>query len=85
MCYKKENGVQQQCVWSAFPKETMFINHIMCEYTCIPLQSVEIPGHLVQLWQSRKGLRERKFENSEKTDGRERIYHFLQQNYCVTP
>lgn len=47
-------------------------------------QSFETSGHLVQLWQSKKGLRERKFENSAKTDGRERIHHFLQQSYCVT-
>lgn len=51
---KKESGMQQQCVCSAFPKETMFLDHIMCEYACIPLQSFEIPGHLVQLWQRKK-------------------------------
>lgn len=36
------------------------------------------------LAEEKKDLRERKFKNSVKTDGRERIYHFLQQNYCVT-
>lgn len=63
----------------------MFIDHIMCECTCIPLQGFEIlKSNLFQLWQSKKGVRERKFENSARSDGRERIHHFLQPSYCVT-
>lgn len=69
--------MQQQYVCSAFPKETTFIDHIMCGYTCIPRALKPLV-----IWSS--SGRERKFENSAKTDGRERIHHFLQQSYCVT-
>lgn len=45
----------------------------MCGYTCVPLQSFETPDHLVQLWQSKRELREMKFVQILQTliEGRE--------------
>lgn len=36
-------------------------DHAMCGYTYVPLQSFETPGHLVQLWQSKRELGDMKF------------------------
>lgn len=44
-----------------FQRKLCLFDHATCGYTYVPLQSFETPGHLVQLWQSKRELRDMKF------------------------